>query len=179
MSLSRKIALALMVPASVATLTANASDGLVFGNASGWTVYTEPAQSYRCSAEAKYEGGTLVRVGFDASGAPYLKVVDSEWAGVEAGSVHEARLSFDGQREFTADGEALASSDQGSGGIRLVIPADAHETFVARFMASHTLTITIAEGNAIDLSLAGSRNAMRMLGDCRTSMTEVVDRLPG
>ena len=164
-----------MAPAVLIALHASAGDGLVFGNTSGWTVFTDPARDYRCSAEARYEGGSLIRLGYDVADTLYLAVMDPDWNVTGSSAVQLARLGFDDRREFSVRGEAIPSSDHSSAGIRVNIPADVHDAFVADFMASHTLTIALENGNPLDLSLAGSLGAVRMLGDCQRSMSRHSD----
>lgn len=179
MGISGRLSAAIFVPLAGAALSATGGEGLVFGNVSGWTVFTDPAQAYRCFAEVQYEGGTLVGVGFDASNAGlYLSVADPEWRGIAAGSEHLAHLRFDEEAEHTVDGRGVAQADDRIGGIRLQIPAPQREAFLSDFIASHTLTITIEGRDPLDLSLAGSSRATAMLRDCRSSMARHASAAP-
>lgn len=172
MSASKKLsALAAILLAGLA-IKAFAGNALVFGNVSGWTVYTDPEQAYSCFAEVEYEGGTLVRIGEDAEvDGLYLSITDPAWRGIVARQEHAARLSFDDAGESTATGTGLANASRGTGGIRLHLSAESREAFVSEFRASHTLTITIAGQQPLDLSLAGSLRATDMLRDCESSMS--------
>ena len=78
----RKPSLALTPALLCLPLFASADTGtLIYGNVSGWTVHTDPANNYRCFAEAEYEGGSTIRIGFEsaAGGALYLALSDTSW----------------------------------------------------------------------------------------------------
>ncbi len=176
MNTARKTSAALLAALAGTALTASAANGLVYGNVSGWTVLTDPERSYRCFAEVQYEGGTLVRIGFNsADGGLYVSFVDPALRGLAAGSEYVTMLGFDDQDTMRANGTALAQADRDSGGIHLAIPAANREPFIADFMARHTLTVTVDGREPLELSLAGSLRATAMLRDCQGSVARHVN----
>lgn len=165
MNTVRVFSSAVALIASLVALTATGK-GLVFGNVSSWTIFTDPAEAYRCSAEVAYEAGTAIRLGHDSPGSGlYLSIADPSLADIDRGRPHDASLSFDDSITFelrgTGDGD----------GIKLSIPAAAQDSFLKEFTARHVMTVSIGGAKGIDLSLAGSLRATRMLGQCQTSMS--------
>jgi len=163
--------LALAVLAGALLAAADAYGSLVFGNVSGWTVHTEPGDGYRCFAEAPYEGGTFLRIGFDSSddSAVYLVFGNPAWAGISPGISYEFDLRFDDADAISVAGTASAESD----GFRLVVPSATRQEFWDAFEKRHSVSIGRAGEEDLVLSLAGSRNALRMLEECKAAFSHV------
>ena len=148
----------------------------IYGNVSGWTVRTDPAQDYRCFAEVQFEGGTLIRLGFDSADSHLsVSVSDPSWPVLADGAEHSVQLAFDGKASLDATATGtLINSDLQIRGIRLSIPAQAHASFISDFKARHSLEISIDGARSLDLSLAGSYRATQMLEDCQDEMARVI-----
>jgi hypothetical protein len=145
------------------------SKPLVYGNVSGWTVLTDPDHDYHCFAEARYEGGSFIRVGFNSSDALYMTVGDAAWTDAVAGRDYMLDLKFDDEdsRRFSSTGISDGN------GLRLVVPEDQRGSFMKDFMSRYSISIGRSEHEAVTLSLGGSHNATRMLEECQVSMADL------
>lgn len=164
-----------LVVALICTPFAASASGkpLVYGNVSGWTVLTDPEHDYRCYAQAEYEGGSFVRVGFNsADAALYLVVGGAAWEDADAGRDYELELSFDDEAARGYTGRAVS----GGNGLRVVIPDGQRAAFLQDFMSRYSVSIGRGEDDPLTLSLGGSLNAVRMLEECQASMAEYQQR---
>lgn len=156
-------------------MAVSAGNTYIFGNVSGWTVHTDPEHNYRCFAEVQYEGGTLIRLGFNSADAQlYVSVADPTLNDISNGETRAAQLIFDGEESLhaTAVG-AFIGADSGAQGIRLKISPGIQESFTKGFKARQSLEVSIAGLDPLWFSLAGSYRATQLLEDCQTSMGRV------
>jgi hypothetical protein len=149
--------------------SSSAADPLVYGNVSGWTVWTDPSQQYSCFAEARYEGASSIRAGFDAvDGTLYVSFDDASWSRVVANREYELELEFD-------DGTAQAFRSTGLAegkGVRFTVPDERRGPFVDAFIHGYWVSVTPAALEPVMLSLGGSSAAMGLLEECQDSMAE-------
>jgi hypothetical protein len=165
----------LLVAGSIATVAGtpamgNGGSTFVYGNVSSWVIRTDESQSYRCFAEVAYEGGTSIRIGYNIESARlYLTVADPAWSGLRVGTEHPDVITFDDGEPLELTGSGVA---QAAGGVavHVTIPPASSKAFLDAFGARHTLGVAVNDGAAIELSLAGSYRAVRMLEDCQTTM---------
>jgi len=169
---------AVLITALAASPVVSAGDSLIYGNVSSWTVHTDPEHSYRCFTEVRYEGGTSIRIGYNTTaGDLYLSVSDASWGRMSPGSEQDMTISFDdtAQRQIAGNGIAMGARGE-SAAVSLAIPGQSRQSFLRDFMARHTMTVSIASAEAIDLSLAGSHRAALMLEECQVAMARVAAR---
>jgi hypothetical protein len=159
----------LAVLAAVPAMTFAESSTLIYGNVSGWTVHTDPNQAYRCYAEALYDGGSSIRLGFNEQGELYLSIADSSWAGTVAGREYELELQFDElePQRLTVRGGAE------NGTLSYVIPNDERPAFLKEIQVRWSISAVHGNNEPVLLSLGGSFNASMMLEDCQASMASV------
>jgi hypothetical protein len=80
-------------------------------------------------------------------------------------------VSFDDGMMLELAARGIAASDSGaSAGVLIGIPQAQREAFLADFMARNMLSVAPVGSSPIDLSLAGSARATRMLEECQSSM---------
>jgi len=122
--------------------------------------------------EVRYIGGTSIRVGYNIDAtALYLQVTDPSRNRIRVDIEHETEIKFDDGSSFELPGKGVepTPSDE-SGGITVTIPTASRQAFLQAFMARDTLTVSLEESSPIELSLAGSARATRLLDECQTSM---------
>lgn len=167
---ARSIALKALIPALAALPVMAFADGatLVYGNTSGWTVHTDPSTGYHCFAEAQYEGGSSIRIGFEANdGDLYLLLGDTSWS-VRPGEAADAlELQFDDQPPISF--EPTATDDA----LRVTVADEDRASFLEAFMASYSMNAHYGSHDVIMLSLGGSMRATRMLQECQVTMARV------
>ena len=142
---------------------------LIYGNVSGWTVHTDPNQSYRCFAEALYQEGSSMRIGFNENSDLYLSITDPSWVGTVAGREYVLELQFD---EEDSQSYRARGGDQ-PGTLTFVISSDARPAFLRDFQVRWSITAAHGTREPVMLSLGGSFNASVMLEDCQSSMAAV------
>jgi hypothetical protein len=172
MNLSKIVALTCVVALTASPMAIGAGNTYVYGNVSGWTVRTDPNHGYRCFTEARYEGDTLIRLGFNsADSSLYVSVSVPAWSNVDEGGRQSAQLMFDNEivLDISAVGMSIGSGWEAPG-LRMTIPAETQESFIRDFMARHAITVTIGNIDPVELSLAGSHGATRLLQECQSSM---------
>jgi len=157
--------------ASVPSISVGESATLIYGNVSGWTVHTDPNQDYRCFAEALYEGGSSIRIGFNADSKLYLSITDSTWAGTVAGRQYELALQFD--EETPATYKAVGAD---ASGLSVTVPDSQLTAFRKDFSMRYTVSAQHGDSEPVMLSLGGSYNATRMLEECQKLMAGVAER---
>ena len=155
--------------AALPSLSIGQSATLIYGNVNGWTVHTDPNQDYRCYAEALYEGGSSIRIGFDANSQMYVSIIDSSWAGTVAGREYEIALQFD--EESPATYRAVGVSDES--GLSVTVPSSQRAQFREEFANRYMVSAHHGEHEPVMLSLGGSFRATRMLDECQTLMASV------
>lgn len=162
----------LVIGLAVLPVTVSAANTYVYGNVSSWTIRTDPAQSYRCFAEVQYIGGTSIRIGYNVDAAAlYLRVTDPSWNRIRVDVEHEIEIGFDDGSSFELPGKSVESTPtEESGGVSITIPTASRQSFLQAFVARDTLTVSIEKSSPIELSLAGSARATRMLDECQASM---------
>ena len=151
-------------------LIASAETGtLIYGNTSGWTVHTDPANDFRCYAEAQYEGGSTIRIGFESAAGRtlYLSLSDDSWVGAASDSGRALELKVDERDPMSF--EPKVADD---GALVVTVPATDRAAFLEGFTLGWSLNATYAGGETIMLSLGGSMRATRMLNECQDSMAK-------
>ena len=170
------IAAGLSIALAIVPDVVSASDTYIYGNVSGWTVRTDPAYEYRCFAEVQYEGGTLIRLGFNnADALLYIVVADPNWGDITEDALQSAQLAFDDEPSSELYNGGEPGSFAGAiWGIRFSIPSETRESFVKDFMQRDSIRVTVANIEPLKLSLAGSYRANQLLEECQNSMARRV-----
>ena len=151
-------------------LLASADAGtLIYGNTSGWTVHTDPANNFRCFAEAQYEGGSTIRLGFEsaAGGTLYLSLSDASWMQAASDGAPPLELKIDEREPMSFEPEVADS-----GALVVRVPTAGRASFLEGFTLGYTLNATLGDSETIMLSLGGSMRATRMLNECQDSMAK-------
>jgi hypothetical protein len=167
-STAKKIA-CLATLAALPSLSAGQSATLVYGNVNGWTVHTDPSQNYRCFAEALYEGGSSIRIGFNADSELYLSITDSSWSGTVAGKQYDVALQFDEESPTTFRAVGAAESS----GLSVIVPSNRLAEFRKEFATRYMVSAHYGNQEPVMLSLGGSFRATTMLDECQTLMASV------
>jgi len=99
------LAMVAMVLSGLLTgLPALAQNTALWGQVRGWHIRVDRSVGDGCYAAQAFEGGTLVRIGYDAAAKRlYLLFTDDDWKSLEEDKTYPVRIVFDGSRTF--DGE--------------------------------------------------------------------------
>ena len=162
----------LAVLAALPALSLGQSATLVYGNVSGWTIHTDPNADYRCFAEAQYEGGSSIRIGFNADANLYLSIADVSWTGTVAGRQYELALQFD--EEGPATYRAVGAPEDSA--LSVTVPNSQRAAFRKDFATRYMVRAQYGDHEPVMLSLGGSYNATRMLEECQSSMANLAER---
>lgn len=155
-----------------------ASDTFVYEIVSGWTVHTDRARDFSCSMEARYEGGSVIRLGFDEGGdSMYLVVGDPAWAALEVGRRYEAEVAVGDESAWASRASAVVMDEEaGLRGLRVDLGPDRGEAVTRRLMREYSVTVGYDGGEPLELSLGGSYQAGLKLTECQEAMAELRDR---
>lgn len=155
--------------AALPSLSVGQSATLVYGNVNGWTVHTDPNQDYRCFAEALYEGGSAIRIGFNANSELYVSITDSSWSGTVTGRQYEIALQFDEETPATYSAVGAA---EGSA-LSVTLPNSQRAEFSKDFASRYMVSAHHGDREPVMLSLGGSYRATAMLEECQRLMASV------
>src|SRR4051794_4029448 len=82
--------------AAFATGPASAADAVRWGKVSGWDVLVDTTLGNGCFIFTVYDGGTALRLGFDANeDDAYLMVGNQKWASIEHGKDYDIEIRMD------------------------------------------------------------------------------------
>lgn len=161
------------IPIVIAALTfgvARADNELVYGNVSGWTITTDPQSGYVCSAEARYEGGSFLRIGYESTGDTSLVVMvsDPDWNALLTDASYSLELRFDTDNPQILTGTGLVDR----GAYRIVVAAEHSDDFLQKVGHRYALSIGAVDREPVILSLGGSLAATRMLAECQAAFPD-------
>lgn len=147
----------MLIPASV-----QAQEIQTLDTVSGWDIIIDPSLNFGCAMQAEFEGGALVRMGFNKSdGHGYIMVFNQSWTDIVRGGQYNIGMNVDGQVwDGAAEGIILAKLPG------VYIPFD-NEAFFVDIMKKYTLTLKHQGRNAIVVSLDGTYNALEATMACQ------------
>ena len=95
--------LAVVLCSLVACMTAHAQTAQ-WGQVGGWQIRVDRTVGDGCFAVQEFEGGTIVRIGYDAAAKRmYLLFTDDDWKSLEVDKVYPVRIVFDGSTSFNGE----------------------------------------------------------------------------
>ena len=146
---------------------AHASDIHTVGTVSGWDIIIDQSLGFGCAMQSEFEGGALVRMGFNKQdGHGYIIVLSEDWSDIQVGQHYDIGMDLDG-RQYTGNAEGFELS--GMPGV--YIPFDNSEFFVS-IMKKHTLQLKHQGRSAIAISLAGTYNALEATMSCQEGVEQ-------
>jgi len=161
----------LLLAASVASAVDTAEEYATLG---GWTIAVDRTLGDGCFATARYEGGSMLRLGFDINDEnAYLILGNAKWGSIELGKEYAIRIKFSGHEPWGANAVGFSFDPPASDSylwIRIAGEADKMDAFVLEYMESSEVEIT-SNGTLIGkLDLTGSNQAGEKLLECQESV---------
>jgi hypothetical protein len=143
----------------------------------GWDILVDTSQNNSCFMIAEYEGGTTLRVGFDASNDSVQFVIGNpDWRSIEHGKLYDLSVQFGNRTPWTAEGEGFWWGDS-SPSLRMSVAFDKERQFDAGDFLSEYMKMTFVvvkySGREIArLKLTGTNVAMNEVMACQTALME-------
>ncbi len=130
-----------------------------------WEIDVDPTIENGCYAVAKWDGGTVLRIGLNPEERNfYLLIGNDAWSSVRPDTVRDLKLQFDLEPPW----EISAHTLQFAPGATVYLHAESEQgAFVEEFMRARHMRITFG-GNEMDvLELTGSSRAIRTVAECQ------------
>jgi hypothetical protein len=154
-----------------AMVDAIAGESPLWKEVGSWEVRVDNTLGYGCFAMAAYKGGTVLRIGFDASKnyRGYLVLGNSEWKSLEAGKEYELVVQFDRASPWSAPAQAVQF---GSGRATMLFMQFDKSKVFKEFASKHQLIVFYKNQEIDRLNLKGSALAIDELVKCQIAMKE-------
>jgi hypothetical protein len=150
----------------VFSLCASAQDTADWGQVGGWRIKVDRTIGDGCFAMQVYEGGTVVRIGFDiAQQHIYLFFGDDDWTSLEEGKTYPIRVVFDGSESY--DGEM---SGVRLGNVVFLNHSQIGTDFVKDFMERDVMQIFYRGSQIANLSLRNTYAAVSEIIHCQREL---------
>lgn len=162
-----RFALAAATAVLLASAAAQAGDIETLDTIAGWDIIIDKSIGFGCAMQAEFQGGALVRMGFNPSdGHGYMMVFKESWNDIVTGQGYDIGMDVDGQSWVgAAEGFKLA----GLPGV--YIPFDDPNFFVA-VMKKYTMTLQHQGRDTITVSLDGTYNALQGVMACQQGVDQ-------
>lgn len=162
-----RVALFAAAAALLVSGTALAGDIETLDTIAGWDIIIDKSVDFGCAMQAEFQGGALVRMGFNPSdGNGYMMVFKESWNDIVAGQGYDIGMNVDGQSWVgAAEGFRLG----GMPGV--YIPFDDPNFFVA-VMKKYTMTLQHQGRDTITVSLDGTFNALQGVMACQQGVEQ-------
>ena len=156
---------------AIAAATASA-DTFVYDIVGGWTIHTDRGRGFSCFMQAQYEGGSTIRVGFDATGElMHLMVADPVWESLRPGIDYPVEIRFGDEPPWSGHATGyLVDGESPQTTLRFEVGTAGRADFVEQLMRAYSVDVSLDGGAALSLSLAGSYRAALKLTECQEAM---------
>lgn len=162
------LAMALLCP-----LTAKADGGAVlWKEIGGWTVYMDQSMGNACYIASLYEGGTVLRLGFDFSGTKgqvYLALGNRNWKSLEAGKDYPIQVQFDNEPIWSATARGRETKD-----MTWLFVTTTNTSFLDEFARKLGMRASFSGKQIAALKLKGSSKAISEMLDCQKTVNDVM-----
>ena len=137
-----------------------------WGQVGGWQIRVDRTVGDGCFAVQEFEGGTIVRIGYDAAAKRmYLLFTDDDWKSLEVDKVYPVRIVFDGSTSFNGEmtGMRLGKSVW-------LAHRNVSSDLVQAFMEKNTMRILYQGTQIAHLSLRNTYAALMEAVTCQQAM---------
>jgi hypothetical protein len=143
--------------------TASAADAVRWGKVSGWDILVDTTSGNGCFIFTIYDGGTALRLGFDAQeDDAYLMVGNQKWASIEHGKDYEIEIRMDRDAPWRATATGVDFD-----GLPLLMASTDQPNFLIDFMKKNTLEVRFRNQSIATLSLKGTYAAVAEMLKCQ------------
>jgi hypothetical protein len=148
------------------TQSALGQDTAKWGQVGGWQIRVDRSVGDGCFAVQAFDGGTIVRIGFDAAAQKiYVFFGDDDWKSIEVGKIYPVRVVFDGVSAFNGEMKGLSI-----GKTVFLAHTDLSTDFVKNFMQRNGMQIFYRGSQIAHLSL---RNTFAAVGEVINCQREI------
>lgn len=148
-------------------LEASEKDVAKWSEIGWWEILVDRSLDSGCFAWAEYDGGTILRIGFDpTTEMMYFMIANSDWKSVEIGKDYNLDIQFDDEDPWKAESTAIDM------GIAALHVETRQWDFVDEFKRKHTLFVSYKDQNIATLSLKGSARAIDEVVRCQSAMMD-------
>ncbi|MCB5204211.1 hypothetical protein LH464_17230 [Neorhizobium sp. T786] len=137
-----------------------------------WTVFMDPTMGNACYVAAVYEGGTILRVGFDFAGSVrqiYLALGNDNWKSLEAGKDYPVQIQFDNEVEWAATATGRKNNDA-----TWLYVTTTDTGFLEEFSRKLGMRTTFRGTEIARLQLKGSSRAITEMLSCQSAVNEMM-----
>lgn len=146
------------------TPSAEAAEARLWKQVRGWDVRIDETLQNSCFATTSFDGGTLLRIGFDRQqDDAYIIVGDTDWASLESGELYPITMIFDKSRPWNGKATGIKVGD---GSLVFLQLRFSDTNFIREFMAKHAVNVLYNDESIAKLSLAGSSAAFAEVIRC-------------
>jgi hypothetical protein len=137
-----------------------------WGKVGGWDIRVDRTVGDGCFAMQVFEGGTIVRIGFDVTNrAIYLIFGHDNWKSLEEGKLYPVVIRFDNSQDYNGE-----MKGQRLGKAIFLVHSNLNADFLNDFMQRNTMQIFYRGDRIASLSL---KNTYAAVGEVKTCQHEV------
>lgn len=175
MNASTSIRAALALVACAVGTSASAADTFVYDIVGGWTVHTDRARNFTCFMQARFEGDSVIRLGYDMNGrGVQIFVADPAWSSISPDTTYSAEISFGDETAWQGEATGVTlDEDSGLRALSFAVDAGRAQGLKDQLMRRYSVSVAYDGREPVTLSLGGSYRAGLKLDECQESMAEV------
>jgi hypothetical protein len=157
-------------------IPASATEAIHWKKVGYWDVLMDQTMGNACYATTSYEGGSVLRVGFNFSGPEntmYFALGNENWKSIEAGKDYEINIVFDSQAPWKATALGVDFAEA-----KWLYVNGLKTDFATDFSRKHGLTAYFQGREVARLTLKGSSKAFDEMIACQDAVNEVMAKKP-
>lgn len=148
-----------------------AANAIPYKTVNGWDILMDQTMGNACYVTTAYEGGTILRLGFDFTGPKgrfYLALGNANWKSLEAGKDYPIEIRFDNQPVWTATARGVNFAD-----INWLHVTTEDLNFPQEFSRKLGMRVSFQGRQIAGLRLKGSARAIDEMLTCQQTVNSV------
>jgi hypothetical protein len=142
-----------------------------------WSIRVDSSLGYGCFLMAEFEGGSLLRLGFDNSNDTiYVLIGDMKWKSIEYGKKYNVEIQFGDETKWTGNAKGFSFDPPNNEPwlwISISIDSDLAILFFQEFMQEQGINLFYKNSSISHLSLSDSYKAGLKLLECQETMNTI------
>lgn len=138
----------------------------------GWFIGVDRSVGDGCFMHSSFDGGGVLRAGFDVDGdSMYIVVGSRNWMSLEEGKLYPIEIQFGNRPKWTGDASVFMWND-GERSLQLTVPFtnNVADNFVRELQQTQNVIVRYQGRQILNLSLRGSFAAMAEVMNCQQNM---------
>lgn len=139
-----------------------AQELIPWGQSDFWDVMIDPTLGNGCLAQAAFDDGSIVRIGFDRTqGSGYVTAFNMAWGDIDEGTLYEIIFALDGE-QYAGEATGIYLSEVPGADIYFDNP-----DFLFDIASKYTMTLYSGDVEVMSVDLTGSYQALEAAIQCQ------------